>query len=82
VAVEEKVKEIVFSELFEQYSDPKETFESLGADSLDQVQIVMEIEDAFGITVEDEDMAKILCPQDAIDYVKDHTKVLSEKGNS
>lgn len=43
--------------------------EDLGADSLDMVEIVMDIEDAFDITVDDGDAAAIITVQDVVDYV-------------
>lgn len=43
--------------------------EDLGADSLDMVEIVMDIEDAFDITVDDGDAASIITVQDVVDYV-------------
>lgn len=43
--------------------------EDLGADSLDQVEIVMELEDAFDLEIPDEDAQKLQTVQEAIDYV-------------
>ncbi len=43
--------------------------EDLGADSLDMVEIVMEIEEEFDVEVEDADTASIITVQDIIDYV-------------
>ncbi len=42
----------------------------LGADSLDQVELVMEFEEAFGIEIPDEASEKILTVQDAIQYIE------------
>jgi acyl carrier protein len=48
--------------------------DDLGADSLDQVELVMALEEAFDLEIGDEDAEKILKVQDAIDYVEKHAK--------
>jgi acyl carrier protein len=45
------------------------TMESLGADSLDRVEIVMNIEEMFGIDINDEEAEKLQTIGQAIDYV-------------
>lgn len=47
--------------------------ESLGADSLDVVELVMELEDEFDIEISDEDAEKIGTVGDVINYIKAHT---------
>ena len=47
--------------------------EDLQADSLDLVELAMEFEDKFGVTIPDEDFEKIKTVGDAIDYVKTHS---------
>jgi acyl carrier protein len=48
---------------------PDQTFEALGADSLDRLEIIMKIEDTFGIDITDEQEAQIKSIQEAIDAV-------------
>ena len=43
--------------------------EDLGADSLDVVELVMELEDAFGIQISDEDAEQIVTIEDAVNYI-------------
>lgn len=51
----------------------KATFkDDLGADSLDIVELVMEIEDEFDIEIADEDAEKIVTVGDAVEYIKNH----------
>ena len=48
--------------------------DDLGADSLDQVELVMALEEAFSLEIGDEDAEKIRSVQDAVDYVEKHAK--------
>ncbi len=48
----------------------QQTFEELGADSLDMVEIVMRLEEVFGIEIKDEDAEKLTSLKDVIDYVQ------------
>jgi acyl carrier protein len=43
--------------------------DSLGADSLDRVEIIMKIEEAFDIEIDDEQAEKLKTIKDAVDYV-------------
>lgn len=45
------------------------TLESLGADSLDRVEIVMKLEEEFGIEIKDEDSEKLSTVGQTVDYV-------------
>lgn len=44
--------------------------EDLGADSLDVVELIMSFEDEFGVSLPDEDVAKLKTVGDIIDYIK------------
>ncbi len=46
-----------------------DTLESLGADSLDRVEIVMKLEEEFGIEINDTDADKLTTVNQVIDYV-------------
>ena len=46
----------------------------LGADSLDVVEFVMEVEKQFNITIPDDEAAKLTTVGDAIEYIAAHTK--------
>ncbi len=43
--------------------------DDLGADSLDQVELIMAIEEEFDISIPDEDAEKIVTVQDAVNYI-------------
>ena len=49
---------------------PTSTLQDLGADSLDMVEIVMKLEEQFGIEINDEDAEKLHNVNDVIDYVQ------------
>jgi acyl carrier protein len=71
--VEEKVKEIICEQLNVSAEDvvPAASFvDDLGADSLDQVELIMAMEEEFDISIPDEDAEKIATVKDALDYIK------------
>ena len=75
--VEEKVKQIIVEQLGVEESEvtPTASFvDDLGADSLDQVELVMALEEGFEIEIPDEDAEKILTVKQAIDYIQQHAK--------
>lgn len=49
--------------------------DDLGADSLDLVEMIMALEEEYGIEIPDEDAEKILTVRDALDYVQAHATV-------
>jgi acyl carrier protein len=74
----EKVKQIVGEQLGVDESEVTASasfVDDLGADSLDQVELVMALEEAFTLEISDEDAEKIRTVQDAIDYIDKHAKV-------
>ncbi len=74
VSIEEKVIDIVSEQLSvpkEEVSRQSSFVDDLKADSLDVVEIVMEFEDEFEITIPDDDYEKIRTVGDAIDYIEE-----------
>jgi acyl carrier protein len=75
--VDAKVKKIISEQLGVPESDvkPEASFvNDLGADSLDTVELVMALEEEFGIEIPDEDAEKIATVQTAVDYIKAKAK--------
>jgi acyl carrier protein len=74
-SVEEKVKEIIVKQMGankDQVTPDTSFINDLGADSLDTVELVMELEDAFDVSIPDEDAEKMQTVGDAINYIKEH----------
>jgi acyl carrier protein len=77
VSVEERVIEIVSEQMGvakDQITRETSFINDLGADSLDTVELVMEFEEEFDITIPDEEAEKIQTVGQAIDYIQEHTK--------
>ena len=75
--VADRVKKIIVDQLGveEELVTPEASFvDDLGADSLDTVELVMALEEEFGLEIPDEDAEKIRTVKDAIDYIDKHAK--------
>ena len=73
----EKVKTIVVEKLGVDEAKVVESakfINDLGADSLDVVEFVMEVEKEFNITIPDEEAAKLTTVGDAVKYIESHQK--------
>ncbi len=73
----EKVRSIIAQQLGADEAEITEDshfIEDLGADSLDTVELVMALEEEFGIEISDEDAEKIQTVGDVIKYIKSHQK--------
>ncbi len=73
-SIEEQVKEIIIKQMGvnkDQVMPETSFINDLGADSLDTVELVMELEDAFDVNIPDEDAEKIQTVGDAINYIKE-----------
>ena len=73
MSVEEKVKKIIVDQLgvsADEVSMDASFVEDLGADSLDLTELIMAMEEEFGIEIGDEDAQKILKVKDAVAYIE------------
>ena len=76
-SVEEKVKHIIVEQLGvdEEEVKAEATFvDDLGADSLDVVELVMALEEEFGLEISDEDAEKLSSVKQAVDYIQANAK--------
>ena len=76
MALFDRVKEIIVDQLGvdEDTVTMEASFvDDLGADSLDIVELVMALEEDFGIEIPDEDAEKIVTVGDAVEYIKDNS---------
>ena len=73
MSVEERIKKIICEQLEVNEKDvvPAASFvDDLGADSLDQVELIMAMEEEFDISISDEEAEKIVTVRDAVEYVE------------
>jgi acyl carrier protein len=76
-SIEQKVKSIIAENLGVAEEEIKNTssfIEDLGADSLDIVELVMQMEEEFEVEIPDEEAENIKTVQNAIDYITSHKK--------
>ncbi|MCC6175984.1 MAG: acyl carrier protein [Chloroflexi bacterium] len=74
-SAEDRLKKIIAEQLSVNEEDvvPEASFiEDLNADSLDLVELIMSLEEEFGVKISDEDAAKIQTVQDALDFLHEH----------
>jgi acyl carrier protein len=77
MSVDKKVKEIVAEQLGKDVNEittGASFIDDLGADSLDIVELVMKMEEEFGIEIPDEEAEKIKTVNDVVEYIKAHSK--------
>jgi len=73
----DKLKEVLIEVLGAKDEDIKaesKFVDDLGADSLDLVELIMALEDKFGVEISDEDAEKIISVKDALDYIEAHSE--------
>ena len=78
MAVKDKIKSIIVEQLGvdeEEVTEDASFVDDLGADSLDTVELVMALEEEFGLEIPDEDAEKITRVKEAIEYIDTHSKV-------
>jgi acyl carrier protein len=74
-SVEEKVKHIIVEQLgvdAEEVKAEASFVDDLGADSLDVVELVMALEEEFGLEISDEDAEKLASVKQAVSYIQEH----------
>jgi len=76
-SIQERVKEIVMDKLnvtVEQVTDDASFVDDLGADSLDQAELVLALEDEFNLQISDKDSENLQTVGKAVAYIKEHVK--------
>ncbi len=76
MGIEDRVKQIISDQLgvgLEEVKAEASFIEDLGADSLDIVELVMAMEEAFETDIPDEEAEKIQTVQDAVNYITQHS---------
>lgn len=74
----EKVREIISNILGIESEDitmGSSFMDDLGADSLDVVELIMDLQDEFNLEIPDEDAEKIRTVSDVVEYIKEHTNM-------
>ena len=81
MAVMDKVKQIIIDQLSVEEGEvtPTASFvDDLGADSLDRVELIKALEEAFDLEIPDEQAEKIKTVQDAVDYIEKNSKAVKQ----
>ena len=74
--IEERVKKVIEEQLSvnqDQITKDASFIDDLGADSLDTVELVMALEEEFGIEIPDDEAEKITKVTEAIGYIEQHS---------
>src|SRR3954451_3301832 len=77
MSVEDRVKSIIVEQLgvdADEVSPDASFVEDLGADSLDQVELIMAFEEEFGVEISDDEAEKIRRVKDAVEYIEKRAK--------
>ena len=77
MSVEERVKSIIVEQLgvdADEVVADASFVEDLGADSLDQVELIMAFEEEFGVEISDDEAEKIRKVKDAVEYIDKRAK--------
>jgi acyl carrier protein len=77
LSVEDRVKSIIVEQLgveADQVNPDARFTEDLGADSLDNVELIMAFEEDFDVEINEDDAEKIKKVSDAIEYIANHAK--------
>ena len=75
--IDTRVRDIIVEQLGvkpDQVTPEAKFIEDLGADSLDTVELIMALEEEFGIEVPDEQAEKLLAVGDVVKYIEEHQK--------
>ena len=71
----DKIKSILSAQFGideDQITENTDVVNDLGADSLDVVEMMMSVEDEFGLMIEDEEIAEMRTVGDAVNYIENH----------
>ena len=72
----DKVKDIIIDKLGaedDQITEKASFMDDLGADSLDTVELIMELEEEFGLEIPDEEAEKLTTVGDAVNYIESNS---------